>query len=153
MNSWEGVLKYRPVLFAEPKPIETPPQLDIRPPSPNWVSVMGVVEELLRKEGGAADFDKIFESVENKTTYIVSRKEVKAILENNPNVAKLEDGDYVLVNTIEKSWKDILQKEGEKDACYYKVKSRYKKWPSAYASGALVQCRKVGAKNWGNSKK
>ena len=24
---------------------------------------------------------------------------------------------------------------------------------SAYASGALVQCRKVGAKNWGNSKK
>ena len=27
------------------------------------------------------------------------------------------------------------------------------KWPSAYASGALVQCRKVGAKNWGNSVK
>jgi hypothetical protein len=26
-------------------------------------------------------------------------------------------------------------------------------WPSAYASGALVKCRKVGAKNWGNSKK
>ena len=42
---------------------------------------------------------------------------------------------------------------GEKDACYHKVKSRYKVWPSAYASGALVQCRKVGAKNWGNSKK
>ena len=42
---------------------------------------------------------------------------------------------------------------GEKDACYHKVKSRYKVWPSAYASGALVQCRKKGAKNWGNSKK
>ena len=42
---------------------------------------------------------------------------------------------------------------GEKDACYRKVKSRYKVWPSAYASGALVKCRKVGAKNWGNSKK
>lgn len=42
---------------------------------------------------------------------------------------------------------------GEKDACYHKVKSRYKVWPSAYASGALVKCRKVGAKNWGNSKK
>lgn len=43
--------------------------------------------------------------------------------------------------------------EEKKDACYYKVKSRYKVWPSAYASGALVKCRKVGAKNWGKSKK
>jgi hypothetical protein len=31
-----------------------------------------------------------------------------------------------------------------------KVKSRYSVWPSAYASGALVKCRKVGAANWGN---
>jgi RNA polymerase sigma factor (sigma-70 family) len=38
----------------------------------------------------------------------------------------------------------------KQDACYYKVKSRYKVWPSAYASGALVKCRKKGAKNWGN---
>tara|TARA_A100001515_G_scaffold142891_1_gene142714 strand:- start:161 stop:742 length:582 start_codon:yes stop_codon:yes gene_type:complete len=42
---------------------------------------------------------------------------------------------------------------GKKDACYYKVKSRYSVWPSAYASGALVRCRKVGAKNWGNKSK
>ena len=35
------------------------------------------------------------------------------------------------------------------DACYYKVKSRYNVWPSAYASGALVTCRKKGVKNWG----
>ena len=41
----------------------------------------------------------------------------------------------------------------KQDACYHKVKSRYKVWPSAYASGALVQCRKKGAANWGNSKK
>tara|TARA_A200000159_G_scaffold23280_1_gene20211 strand:- start:479 stop:649 length:171 start_codon:yes stop_codon:yes gene_type:complete len=41
----------------------------------------------------------------------------------------------------------------KKDACYHKVKSRYKVWPSAYSSGALVRCRKVGAKNWGNSSK
>ena len=39
---------------------------------------------------------------------------------------------------------------GTKDACYTKVKSRYSVWPSAYASGALVKCRKVGAANWGN---
>ena len=42
---------------------------------------------------------------------------------------------------------------GTKDACYHKVKSRYSVWPSAYASGALVKCRKVGAANWGNKSK
>ena len=42
---------------------------------------------------------------------------------------------------------------GEKDACYHKVKARYSVWPSAYASGALVKCRKKGAKNWGNKTK
>ena len=41
----------------------------------------------------------------------------------------------------------------EKDACYHKVKSRYSVWPSAYASGALVKCRKAGAANWGNKTK
>tara|TARA_R110000765_G_C18761332_1_gene589023 strand:+ start:489 stop:773 length:285 start_codon:yes stop_codon:yes gene_type:complete len=40
-----------------------------------------------------------------------------------------------------------------KDACYKKVKARYKVFPSAYASGAIAKCRKVGAKNWGNSSK
>ena len=46
------------------------------------------------------------------------------------------------------SYSDPILAE-KKDACYHKVKSRYKVWPSAYASGALVQCRKKGAKNWG----
>ncbi len=41
----------------------------------------------------------------------------------------------------------------KKDACYHKVKSRYRVWPSAYASGALSKGRKVGAANWGNKKK
>lgn len=45
---------------------------------------------------------------------------------------------------------DIDEKQ---DACYRKVKSRYKVWPSAYASGALVQCRKKGAANWGTGSK
>jgi len=44
---------------------------------------------------------------------------------------------------------EFSQLNEKKDACYYKVKSRYKVWPSAYASGALVQCRKKGSKNWG----
>ena len=61
--------------------------------------------------------------------------------------------------TLEESvGKSITEEEFDalaekQDACYHKVKSRYKVWPSAYASGALVQCRKKGAKNWGNSKK
>ena len=41
---------------------------------------------------------------------------------------------------------------GTKDACYHKVKASAKVWPSAYASGRLVQCRKKGAANYGNSK-
>ena len=53
----------------------------------------------------------------------------------------------------EKRKKKKKKSSGKKDACYNKVKSRYKVWPSADASGALVKCRKVGAKNWGNSKK
>ena len=46
------------------------------------------------------------------------------------------------------------KKTKPKDACYHKVKARYTRnggtWPSAYGSGALSKCRKVGAKNWGN---
>ncbi|AIX42905.1 hypothetical protein Syn7803C21_125 [Synechococcus phage ACG-2014f] len=41
---------------------------------------------------------------------------------------------------------------GKKDACYNKVKASASVWPSAYASGRLVQCRKKGAANYGKSK-
>ena len=40
-----------------------------------------------------------------------------------------------------------------KDACYHKVKARYRVFPSAYASGAIAKCRKVGAANYGKSTK
>ena len=63
----------------------------------------------------------------------------------NPN----RKGKAINVKTEETQSVD----EGKKDACYHKVKSRYSVWPSAYASGALVKCRKKGAKNWGNSTK
>ena len=54
----------------------------------------------------------------------------------------------------EKKKKKKKKKKGDKkDACYHKVKARYDVWPSAYASGALVKCRKVGAANWGNKSK
>ena len=50
----------------------------------------------------------------------------------------------------------LSEEEGKKDACYHKVKAVYSKkdnWPSAYGSGALVTCRKMGAKNWGEGGK
>jgi uncharacterized membrane protein (UPF0127 family) len=74
------------------------------------------------------------------------------------------DGEVICALEVNRGWFeennievgdeiDIEEAAGEKDACYSKVKSRYKVWPSAYASGALVKCRKVGAANWGNKTK
>ena len=40
-----------------------------------------------------------------------------------------------------------------KDACYYKVVRRYGPKTSAYRSGAMAKCRKVGVANWGNKSK
>lgn len=65
----------------------------------------------------------------------------------NVKTEQLSFKDYIALDEV----KDKPGKgSGKKDACYNKVKSRYNVWPSAYASGALVRCRKVGAKNWGN---
>jgi hypothetical protein len=54
---------------------------------------------------------------------------------------------------VKKEEVEQVEEEGKKDACYHKVKASAKVWPSAYASGRLVQCRKKGADNYGNSKK
>ena len=69
----------------------------------------------------------------------VSKKKTEAVLE-----------DFVGKPITEEEFEKLAEKQ---DACYHKVKSRYKVWPSAYASGALVQCRKKGAANWGNKSK
>jgi len=67
----------------------------------------------------------------------------------DPNYVKAEPGIKESME-INEARKDKPGKgSGSKDACYHKVKSRYSVWPSAYASGALVKCRKVGADNWG----
>jgi hypothetical protein len=59
----------------------------------------------------------------------------------------------VKINEVAGITEAEFEKLAEKDACYHKVKARYKVWPSAYASGALVQCRKKGAANWGTGGK
>jgi LysM repeat protein len=74
-----------------------------------------------------------------KTTQSLADKQNQSTMENTcPQCGGLSVDDEMLAE--------------KKDACYHKVKSRYKVWPSAYASGALVKCRKKGAKNWGKSK-
>jgi hypothetical protein len=74
-----------------------------------------------------------------------------------PNCVKKESIDeYIAKNECPECGGHMVSEDElteEKDACYHKVKSRYSVWPSAYASGALVKCRKVGADNWGNKTK
>jgi len=82
-------------------------------------------------------------------------------VEYNPNLSLLTESEFQDLpnysNVLSEAEDSLIEKKKKKkkkkkDACYRKVKSRYKVWPSAYASGALVKCRKVGAANWGNSK-
>jgi len=61
--------------------------------------------------------------------------------------------NFINEEEVELDEKKKKKSKGKKDACYHKVRARYDVWPSAYASGALVKCRKVGAANWGNKSK
>ena len=81
----------------------------------------------------------------------ISKKQMKKnLMKNTPDEQhNTRMGESTEITEADKKGKG----SGTKDACYHKVKSRYSVWPSAYASGALVKCRKVGAANWGNSTK
>ena len=57
------------------------------------------------------------------------------------------------IELAEKRKKKKKKKKARRDKCYYKVKRRYKVWPSAYGSLALSACRKVGADVWGEKSK
>lgn len=76
---------------------------------------------------------------------ITKKAKIRGIHKDNMDIAMNADGSGGAIQPVTPAKK--------KDACYSKVKSSYKKWPSAYASGALVKCRKVGAANWGNKSK
>ena len=84
---------------------------------------------------------------------------IKNVTRGRPIDTALEDELSDMYDAVKGVKEDAITEEQfeqlaeKKDACYHKVKSRYKVWPSAYASGALVRCRKVGAKNWGNKSK
>ena len=83
----------------------------------------------------------------------LKNKEVKKIIGELRNASKLHAGQADKLERMNSDSPMQKKKKGKKDACYYKVKSRVKVWPSAYASGQLVQCRKAGAANWGNKSK
>jgi len=69
------------------------------------------------------------------------------------DIGLVESGNMKVNEVVGITEEEFEQLAEKQDACYHKVKARYKVWPSAYASGALVQCRKKGAANWGNKSK
>lgn len=137
------------------------------------------VKDVLKDEGGASGLDPIKKAVEDLD--LPDGFDLKDFLKGLRGVGQHEDGDYILEDGEEidvregieiflEAQDDVLEekrrskrgkgrkkkkkkKKGKKDACYHKVRARYDVWPSAYASGALVKCRKVGAANWGNKSK
>ena len=132
------------------------------------------VIDVLKDEGGAAGLEPIKKAAEDLD--LPDGFDLKDFLKGLRDVGQHEDGDYILddgeeidvkegVEIFLEAQEDFLdekrkrkkkkkkKKKGKKDACYHKVKARYSVWPSAYASGALVKCRKVGAANWGTGGK
>ena len=81
-------------------------------------------------------------------------KEIFDSIGNMPKKMKqISETDQIELDEKRKKRKKKKKKKAKRDACYHKVRARYDVWPSAYASGALVKCRKVGAANWGNKSK
>ena len=103
-----------------------------------------VYEAKSRLESAIYEMEEVFEDKHKEVAYKIEELEMD-----------LDDIEYEMRNesTEMMTEEQFDEAAGEKDACYHKVKSRYKVWPSAYASGALVQCRKKGAANWGNKSK
>ena len=124
---------------------------------PGWVEVVSG-EPCAREEGEEDETPKCVSSDKRasmtKSERISAQRRKSAADPNQPEKSGAAKPTYVLTDKPKKKMNeesDVKGKgSGTKDACYTKVKSRYSVWPSAYASGALVKCRKVGAANWGN---
>jgi hypothetical protein len=114
-------------------------------------------------DGKAAPYGSGYEKVEEKKW---SQKYKKSIDCSNPkgfsqkaHCAGRKKKSENVMNLSKEKLKEMILEEycmvlsEKKDACYHKVKARYDVWPSAYASGALVKCRRVGAANWGTKSK
>jgi hypothetical protein len=124
--------KYKPnkVYFSASKQVETGQKEQSR---------AGLYDSLIQRYARALGFTSSRSDTGNKVMYELNR--IKPVAESQEQCPECGGAMF----------SELLINE-KQDACYYKVKSRYKVWPSAYASGALVQCRKKGADNWGNKK-
>ena len=79
------------------------------------------------------------------TGYKAARRAGQEVKDRDPRKTRKEENIFSRLMEADKKGKG----SGTKDACYHKVKASAKVWPSAYASGRLVQCRKKGASNYG----
>ena len=107
--------------------------------------------KLIETENYREQFDKWLDGIVEEG-YDIERwtddELVDTFINENNLWASREAVDSALLESDKKG-----KGSGKKDACYHKVKASAKVWPSAYASGRLVQCRKKGAANYGKGKK
>lgn len=130
--------------------------------TPGWVEVISG-EPCAREKGEEDETPKCVSSDKRasmtKSERISAQRRKSAADPNQPEKTNAAKPTYVSTDSPKKKMKEEMDVQeakdkpgkgsGKKDACYHKVKSRYSVWPSAYASGALVKCRNVGADNWG----
>ena len=113
------------------------------------------IRDILKDEGGAAGIKSFLDSDDIDA----DEKEIRAALDAMDDVGEHEDGDYILaddkqilIKVIKEELKIFLDEKRKKrkkkkskakkdDRCTRIAKRKYKVWPSAYASGAVVRCR------------
>jgi len=110
---------------------------------------MGYKSDAQRKAVHASKAERAVFKMKKHPELIKVVKELRGAVKAHGKQADVIEGHIKEMN----SPMSKKAKKGKKDACYHKVKRSAKVWPSAYASGRLVQCRKVGAANYGKSKK
>ena len=120
------------------------------------------LRKVLKDEGGASGMDPFLEALPD-----IDEEEIKKTLDAMEDVGQHEDGDYILaddkqiiIKIIQEEIRFVLEKKKKRkkkkkkksadDRCTRIAKRKYKVWPSAYASGAVVRCR--DRKIWKNEK-
>ena len=116
------------------------------------------IRKVLDKEGGAAGMKALKKQTNS------SEKDIKSAIADDEKVAQHPDKDYILakgkiqisedeiIDMIQEELKIVLDEKRKKrkkkkskkkkdDRCTRIAKRKYKVWPSAYASGAVVRCR------------
>jgi hypothetical protein len=100
---WQDILKQKTLrelgygkVPDEVKEINSAPNYPFIANRSTYKSIINLLEETIKKEGGSADLGKLVEAVENKHSNIVSEKDVKAVLDNSPQFKQLEQGNYTL---------------------------------------------------------